>query len=75
MLSLGCVLASAALALGADRPASDILKDIDAVKMPALDRTKIHDQAYVQEYIKKREEATKTRDKLILELYLSLIHI
>jgi hypothetical protein len=39
MLSLGYVLASAALALGADRPASDILKDIDAVKMPALDRT------------------------------------
>ena len=69
MLSLGCVLASAALALGADRPASDILKDIDAVKMPALDRTKIHDQAYIHEYIKKREEATKTRDKLILELY------
>ncbi len=69
MLSLGCVLASAALALGADRPAGDILKDIDAVKMPALDRTKIRDQGYVQEYIKKSEEATKTRDKLILELY------
>jgi thiol-disulfide isomerase/thioredoxin len=68
-LSLGCVLASVAVALGADRPASDILKEIDAVKMPALDRTKVRDQGYVQEYIKKREEATKTRGKLILELY------
>ena len=44
MLSLGCVLASAALALGADRPAGDILKDIDAVKMPALDRAKVRDR-------------------------------
>jgi len=69
MLSLGCVLASAALALGADRPASDILKDIDAVKMPALDRTKVRDRVYVQEYVKQHQEATKTRDKLILELY------
>ncbi|HMF36386.1 MAG TPA: TlpA disulfide reductase family protein [Isosphaeraceae bacterium] len=69
MLSLGCVLASAALALGADRPASEILKDIDAVKMPALDRSKLRDRVYVQEYVKQREEATKTRDKLILELY------
>jgi thiol-disulfide isomerase/thioredoxin len=69
MLSLGCVLASAALALGADRPASDILKDIDAVKLPALDPTKVRDRVYVQEYFKQHQEATKTRDKLILELY------
>jgi thiol-disulfide isomerase/thioredoxin len=69
MLSLGCVLASAALALGADRPASEILKDIDAVKMPALDRTKVRDRVYVQEYVKQHQEAAKTRDKLILELY------
>ncbi len=59
MLSLGCVLASAALALGADRPASEILKDIDAVKMPALDRTKVRDQVYVQEYVKKRRKPRK----------------
>jgi len=69
VLSLGCVLASAALALGADRPASDILKDIDAVKMPALDRTKVRDRTYVQEYVKQRQEATAARDKLVLELY------
>ncbi len=69
MLSLGCVLASAALALGADRPASDILKDIDAVKMPALNRAKVSDRLYVQEYLKQRQEATAAKDKLVLELY------
>ena len=69
MLSLGCVLASAALALGADRPASEILKDIDAVKMPGLDRTKVRDRVYVQEHVKQSQEASKKRDKLILELY------
>ena len=69
MLSLGCVLASAALALGADRPASEILKDIDAVKMPALDRAKVRDRTYVQEYIKQSQEAAAARSKLILELY------
>jgi thiol-disulfide isomerase/thioredoxin len=69
MLSLGCVLVSAALALGADRPAAEILKDIDAVKSPALDRTKVSDRAYVQEYVRQSQEAAKTRSKLILELY------
>ena len=69
MLSLGCVLTSAALALGADRPASEILKDIDAVKMPEVDRTKIRDQKYVQDYIKRRQETAQKRGKLILELY------
>ena len=69
MLLLGCVLASAALALGADRHASDILKDIDAVKMPVLDRTKVRDGAYVKDYVKQTQEATTARGKLILELY------
>jgi thiol-disulfide isomerase/thioredoxin len=69
VLSLGCFLASAALALGADRPATEILKEIDAVKMPTLDRTKVRDQGYVQKYVKEHEEATSTRGKLILELY------
>ncbi len=69
MLSLGCVLASAALALGADRPASEILKEIDAVKAPELDRSKVRDQKYVQDYIKQAQEAAKTRGKLALELY------
>jgi thiol-disulfide isomerase/thioredoxin len=70
-LSLGCLLASAAIAFGADRPANDILKEIDSVKMPGLDRAKVRDQQYIQEYIKKREDVIKQRRKLILELYKS----
>ncbi len=69
MLSAGCILTTAALALGADRPAPDIIKDIDAVKTPAVDRSKIRDQKYIQEYLKQREEALQKRNKLILELY------
>ncbi len=66
---LGCLLTSTALALGADRPASEILKDIDSVKTPALDRAKVRDREYVQKYIKDRQEAVDKRRGLILELY------
>ena len=69
MLSAGCILTAAALALGADRPAPDIIKDIDAVKTPAVDRSKIRDQKYIQEYMKQREQALQKRNTLILELY------
>ncbi len=69
VLSFGCVLASAALALGADRPASEILKEIDAVKMPELDRSKVRDRVYVQDYVKQSQEAMAAKGKLILELY------
>jgi len=69
MLLLGCVLAPAVLALGADRPASEILKDIDAIVMPEPDRARLNNRVYVQEYVKQREEAMTTRGKLILELY------
>jgi len=63
------MLATASLAFAADRPAGEILKEIDESKMPALDRTKIRDRTYVQDYIKKRNEAIGARNKLIFELY------
>ena len=69
VLAIGAMLASASLALGADRPVSDILKEIDASKLPVLDRARRSDQSYVQDYLKKRTEAMETRSKLILELY------
>lgn len=71
MLSLGVLLASATLAVGADRPADEIVKELDAVKMPTLDRTKVRDRDYVQQFIKQRNEATEKRGKLVLELYKS----
>ncbi|MGC8644549.1 MAG: redoxin family protein [Isosphaeraceae bacterium] len=69
LLLLGAILASAALMVGADRTADQILQEIDAVKMPTLNRSKIRDQSYVKEYLNQRNEASQARGKLILELY------
>ena len=69
VLAIGTMLASAGLAIGADRPVSEILKELDASKMPAFDQAKRGDQSYIQDFVKKRNEAIETRNKLILELY------
>jgi thiol-disulfide isomerase/thioredoxin len=66
--TLGLLLASAS-AFADDRTAEKILKELDAVKVPDVDRTKIKDRAYVQEYIAKRQEVGKKRGELIQELY------
>jgi thiol-disulfide isomerase/thioredoxin len=68
-MALCSLLAAGTLAIAGDRPVGEILKEIDAVKVPTLDRTKMRDQSYVQEYLKKRNEAATARGKLILELY------
>lgn len=68
-LPLSAFLALASVVMAGDRPASEILKEIDAVKPPQLDRGKIRDQGYVQEYLKQRSEANAKKAKLILELY------
>jgi thiol-disulfide isomerase/thioredoxin len=56
-------------ALGADRTAEQVLKELDAVKMPTLDRQKAQDQNYIREYFAKRQEAIEKRGALTLELY------
>jgi len=66
--TLGLMLASAS-AFAADRTAEQILKDLDEIKVPELDRTKLKDRAYVREYLAKRQEAAKKRGELIGELY------
>ena len=68
-LSLAALLTAATMAVADDRPASEILKEIDAVKMPQLDRGKVRDQSYVQEYLKQRNQANETKARLILDLY------
>jgi thiol-disulfide isomerase/thioredoxin len=68
VVAFGAWVATSAV-WGADRSAEQILKEIDAVKAPALDRTKTKDQTYVREYLTKRQEATDKRSRLILELY------
>ncbi len=70
---LGGWLASASLAHGADRTAQQVLKDIDAIKVPTVDSDKDSDKkekkgAATTAEIKAREAAQR-RSKLILELY------
>ena len=67
----GLLLAPAAIAtpaLAADRPAAEILKEIDGLKPPTLDRTKTSDQAYVKTYIASMQETAKKKADLIGEL-------
>ncbi len=66
--TLGLLLATAS-AFADDRAAETILKDLDEVKTPTLDRTKVKDRAYVQEYVAKMREVGQRRGELILELY------
>ncbi len=66
---LACGMASASTAMGADRTAEEILKGLDAVKMPSVDRSKVTDREYVEQFQKDYQEAAEKRDGLILELY------
>ena len=69
MLSVGAWIALAERAPGADRTAEQILKELDAVKAPALDATKRPSQAALRRYHAKQREVAAKRDALILELY------
>ncbi len=51
------------------RTKDQILADINAVKLPALDQTKTKDQAYVRQWIQERTTAMRKRAELIGELY------
>jgi thiol-disulfide isomerase/thioredoxin len=66
---LAGLLATATLAMGADRGAEEILKALDSVKMPSVDRSKVSDSNYVTQYRKDLKVAGERRDALILELY------
>ena len=60
---------SASTAMGADRTAEEILKSLDAVKMPSVDRSKVNDSKYVEQLQKDFKAAAEKRDALIFELY------
>src|SRR6516165_2270438 len=62
-------LVSAGAALAGERTAEEILRELDAVKVPLLDRAKRGDNAYIKEFFDKRHEAVEKRAALILELY------
>ncbi len=67
--------AGAAMVLGwlstaparADRPAEEILKDLEAVKMPEIPAKR--DQDSIRKYLAERQEALEKRGTLIFELY------
>jgi thiol-disulfide isomerase/thioredoxin len=66
---LGGWIASAATAMGADRSPDQVLKDLDAVKMPTFDSHKRADRNYLTEYNNQFQKAAQKRDALILELF------
>jgi thiol-disulfide isomerase/thioredoxin len=63
------VVVFAAAARADERPADQILKDIDEVKLPTLDNSRRSDQNYIREYVKQRTESQKRKAELIGELY------
>jgi thiol-disulfide isomerase/thioredoxin len=62
-------LVSSSVAIGADRTAEKVLKDIDAVKMPTLDSKKKDDGYAVKQLQIKQREAAQKRARLIGELF------
>ena len=70
-LALGVSVLLVPAALGDDRPAADILADIDAVVMPTYDRERASEQGYRAEYSRLRNEATQLKTALIGELFTS----
>ncbi|MFI5458212.1 MAG: TlpA family protein disulfide reductase [Isosphaerales bacterium] len=66
---LGGWLVSSSAALGADRTADKVLKEIDAVKIPTVDSNKKDNRTYVRDIQIKGREAAQKRARLIGELY------
>jgi thiol-disulfide isomerase/thioredoxin len=69
IFGFGLCMASTAPATADDRSAKEIIRDIDNVKFPLLDRSKIRDQAYIREFMAKNQEAGAKVDGLVMELY------
>ncbi len=69
MLGLGIWAAPSTPALAGDRPAKAIIQEIDGVKFPTVDQSKIRDHDYVREYLARRGEVLKKVNGLIMELY------
>jgi thiol-disulfide isomerase/thioredoxin len=69
VLVVGGCLVSAAQATGADRPAEQILKEIDAAVAPKLDAKKARSSSYMRRFRANQRDVATRRDKLILDLY------
>ena len=62
-------LADAQRALAADRSPEEILKEIEQVKFPEQDRSRVGDDDYGREWRSRHDAVTEQRASLILEFY------
>jgi len=62
-------LATTTPARGDDRSAAAILKETDAITMPAYDHSRREDSAYMERYYKEKSQATKRKADLIGALH------
>jgi thiol-disulfide isomerase/thioredoxin len=69
VVALTAFTASGGQAIAADRSADEILKELDGVTLPKLDRAKTTDPEYVREFMAAQQKAVLKRSELILELY------
>jgi thiol-disulfide isomerase/thioredoxin len=65
----GFMIAATATAMGADRSAKEILKDLDAIKMPTFEPARRSEPGYVQNLQRQMMEAGAKQDVLIPELF------
>jgi thiol-disulfide isomerase/thioredoxin len=68
-LLFGLVLGLISAANAADRPAPQILRDLDAVRLPSFDYARQSEPGYVDQMRKEFLDAGARRDALIFELY------
>lgn len=68
-MMLGCLLGPTGTATAADRPAPEILGDLSAIKMPAIDPARQAEPGYRQSFQRQLIDAAARRDALILELF------
>ena len=66
---LGCLIFSVATASAADRPAPQILKDLDAIKMPSFDPSRQSEPGYMDQIRKVFTDIAARRDALTFELF------
>src|SRR5438034_3293863 len=60
---------SSSWASAVHRSTEQILKELDAIKIPNFDASKKDDRAYTRQFLTRLKGATETRAELILELY------
>jgi thiol-disulfide isomerase/thioredoxin len=66
---LGCLIFSVATATAADRPAPQILRDLDAIQKPSFDPSRQSDPGYMDQIRKEVMESAARRDALTFELF------